>query len=271
MSRTSGECSCGNPLTGTQLLPVALRNWVLPSGCTPGNRHDRQAKPDNPKSNRPEWRAALVTQELARYKLDISDLSETRFSEQGQLDQSLPEFTKLLGRTHITAMAYHPASNGLVERLHRQLKTSPMFHSDTTAWSDNLPLVLLGIRSAVKEDIQCTTVELVYGTPLRLPGEFVQSSTVYYSFSNAFVQQLKQRMAQTRPTLTRLTSKRVFVQDDLKLAPFVFVRHDAVCKPLCFPNDDPYKVLQRMDKYYVIQKADKTDTVSIDRLKPAYL
>ncbi|BHF75570.1 hypothetical protein SprV_0501866600 [Sparganum proliferum] len=26
-----------------------------------------------------------------------------------------------------------------------------------------------------------------------------------------------------------------------------------------------------MDKYYVIQKADKTDTVSIDRLKPAYL
>ncbi|VDM05693.1 unnamed protein product [Schistocephalus solidus] len=78
-------------------------------------------------------------------------------------------------------------------------------------------------------------------------------------------------MAQLRPTLTHLTSKRVFVQDDLKSAPFVFIRHDAVRKPLCSFYDGPYKVLQRMDKYYVIQKSEKTDTVSIDRLKPAYL
>ncbi|VDL90301.1 unnamed protein product [Schistocephalus solidus] len=32
------------PLTGTQLSPVAPRSWVLPSGHTPGNRHDRRAK-----------------------------------------------------------------------------------------------------------------------------------------------------------------------------------------------------------------------------------
>ncbi|VDL91795.1 unnamed protein product [Schistocephalus solidus] len=34
------------PLTGTQLSPVAPRSWVLPSGQTPGDRHDRQAKQD---------------------------------------------------------------------------------------------------------------------------------------------------------------------------------------------------------------------------------
>ncbi|BHF80355.1 hypothetical protein SprV_0702348100 [Sparganum proliferum] len=177
------------------------------------------------------------------------------------------EFTKLLGCAHITTTAYHPASNGLVERLHRQLKSELM--SQTESWSVNLPLVLLGIRSSVKEDIQCTAAELVYGTPLRLPGEFVQSSTT--NIPSTFVQQLKQRMAQLRPTPTRPTSKRVFVHEDLKSSPFVFVRHDAVRKSLCSPYDGPYKVLQRMDKYYVIQKADKTDTVSIDRLKPAYL
>ncbi|VDM03310.1 unnamed protein product [Schistocephalus solidus] len=33
------------PLTGTQLSPVAPRSWVLPSGHTPGKRHDRRAKP----------------------------------------------------------------------------------------------------------------------------------------------------------------------------------------------------------------------------------
>uniref|UniRef100_A0A183SPL3 Endo/exonuclease/phosphatase domain-containing protein n=1 Tax=Schistocephalus solidus TaxID=70667 RepID=A0A183SPL3_SCHSO len=42
---------------------------------------------DNPWSNRPERRMALVARELARYKLDIATLSETRFSEKGQLDK----------------------------------------------------------------------------------------------------------------------------------------------------------------------------------------
>ncbi|BHF65206.1 hypothetical protein SprV_0200821600 [Sparganum proliferum] len=181
------------------------------------------------------------------------------------------EFTRLLGCAHITATAYHPASNGLVERLHRQLKSALMSQTKSATWSVNLPLVLLGIRSSAKEDIQCTAAELVYGTPLRPPSEFVQSSTTNTNIQSTFVQHLKQRMAQLRPTPTRLTSKRVFVHEDLKSTPFVFVRHDAVRKSLCSPYDGPYKVLQRMDRYYVIKKADKTDTVSIDRLKPAYL
>nr|VZI15148.1 unnamed protein product [Spirometra erinaceieuropaei] len=42
---------------------------------------------DNPISNRPERRTALVARELARYKVDIAALSETRFSEQGQLEE----------------------------------------------------------------------------------------------------------------------------------------------------------------------------------------
>ncbi|BHF70339.1 hypothetical protein SprV_0301338900 [Sparganum proliferum] len=62
-------------------------SWALLSGHTPGNRLDRQAKPDTPRSNRPERRTALVARELARYKVDIAALSETRFSEQGQLEE----------------------------------------------------------------------------------------------------------------------------------------------------------------------------------------
>nr|VZI30877.1 unnamed protein product [Spirometra erinaceieuropaei] len=41
----------------------------------------------NPRSSRPERRTALVARELARYKVDIAALSETRFSEQGQLEE----------------------------------------------------------------------------------------------------------------------------------------------------------------------------------------
>ncbi|BHF60307.1 hypothetical protein SprV_0100327100 [Sparganum proliferum] len=42
---------------------------------------------NNLRSNRPERWRALVTRELARYKVDIATLSETRFSEQGQLEE----------------------------------------------------------------------------------------------------------------------------------------------------------------------------------------
>ncbi|BHF65569.1 hypothetical protein SprV_0200858200 [Sparganum proliferum] len=42
---------------------------------------------DNLRSNRPERRTALVARELARYKVDIDTLSETRFFEQSQLEE----------------------------------------------------------------------------------------------------------------------------------------------------------------------------------------
>nr|VZI48570.1 unnamed protein product [Spirometra erinaceieuropaei] len=42
---------------------------------------------DNPRSYRPERRTAPVARELVRYKVDIATLSETRFSEQGQLEE----------------------------------------------------------------------------------------------------------------------------------------------------------------------------------------
>ncbi|VDM06483.1 unnamed protein product [Schistocephalus solidus] len=75
------------PLTGTQLSLVALRSWVLPSGHTLGNHLDQRAKPDNPRSNRPDRRTTLVARKLARYKVNIAAPSETRFSEQGQLEE----------------------------------------------------------------------------------------------------------------------------------------------------------------------------------------
>ncbi|VDL93361.1 unnamed protein product [Schistocephalus solidus] len=47
----------------------------------------------NPRSNRPEWRTALVAWELARCKLDIAAHSETQFSEQGQLEEVGASYT----------------------------------------------------------------------------------------------------------------------------------------------------------------------------------
>ncbi|VDL88977.1 unnamed protein product [Schistocephalus solidus] len=45
---------------------------------------------DNTRRNRSEWRTALVTRELVRYKVDIAAFSETRYYEKGQLEEVVP-------------------------------------------------------------------------------------------------------------------------------------------------------------------------------------
>ncbi len=42
---------------------------------------------------------------------------------------------------HARTTAYHPVANGIVERLHRQLKAALMAHAVRQHWVDNLPIV----------------------------------------------------------------------------------------------------------------------------------
>jgi hypothetical protein len=67
--------------------------------------------------------------------------------------------------------AYPPAANGLVEHFHRTLKAAIMCHAGQQ-WTDALPLVLLGVHTAFKEDLQALVAELVYGEPLRIPASY---------------------------------------------------------------------------------------------------
>ena len=50
----------------------------------------------------------------------------------------------------------------------------------------------------------------------------------------------------------------------------VFLRVDAVKRPLVPPYDGPFNVLKRSDKVFIILKNNKPVSVTIDRLKPAF-
>ncbi len=73
-------------------------------------------------------------------------------------------------------MAYHPQANGVGERFHRQLKDALRARLVNQDWHSQLPWVLLGLRAAPKEDCGLSSSEMVYGEPLVLPGEFLETS-----------------------------------------------------------------------------------------------
>ena len=70
---------------------------------------------------------------------------------------------KLLGSHRIRTTAYHPLGNGMIERLHSQLKAAIKALPSPTHWTAGLTFILLGIRTAIKEDIGYSSADLVYG------------------------------------------------------------------------------------------------------------
>lgn len=180
------------------------------------------------------------------------------------------ELTKLLGVHKIRTTAYHPQANGLVERLHRTLKAAIVARGNVK-WSEELPIVLLGLRCAVKEGVGCTPAELVYGQNLCLPGEMLGDVPDSEIMPDQFVDRLRTKFRELRPTSTRVNQKDVYVPKDLQSSNFVFVRVDKVRRPLTAPYEGPFPVVKRLRKAFVIERKGKNETISIDRLKPAFI
>ena len=135
----------------------------------------------------------------------------------------------LLGSKRARTTSYHPQTNGMVERFHRQLKAALKAQPQPDSWMDALPFVLLGIRTTLKEDISATAAEMVYGTTLRLPGEFFTPSQRSLPDPSDYISNLRTHMQTIRPPPPRPTQRNSKIIDGLSTATHVFIRHDAVC------------------------------------------
>ncbi|GFW83535.1 transposon Tf2-9 polyprotein [Trichonephila clavipes] len=178
--------------------------------------------------------------------------------------------SKLLGVQKCRTTGYHPQANGMIEELHRPLKSAIKCHA-TERWTEVLPIILLGLRASLKEDILCTPAELVFGTTIRLPGEMFDCSEPDDDVVN-FVSKLKSHMQSLKsPKPPKHHGKRpVFIHPGLLEATHVFLRRDMLRRPLQQPYDGPFKVLQRKDKVFFLDINGKRVSVSIDRCKPAF-
>ncbi|GFV05471.1 transposon Tf2-11 polyprotein [Trichonephila clavipes] len=177
--------------------------------------------------------------------------------------------SKLLGVQKCRTTGYHPQANGMIEELHHPLKSAIKCHA-TERWTEVLPIILLGLRASLKEDILCTPAELVFGTTIRLPGEMFDSSKPDDDVVN-FVSKLKSHRQSVHPKPPKHHGKRpVFIHPGLLEATHIFLRRDMLRRPLQQPYDGPFKVLQRKDKVFFLDINGKRVSVSIDRCKSAF-
>ncbi|BHF67819.1 hypothetical protein SprV_0301084800 [Sparganum proliferum] len=151
---------------------------------------------------------------------------------ESHLFQSLLSF---LGCTRIRTTAYHPAANGMVERFHRQLKAFLRAADDPENWTEHLPLVLLGIRSSLKSDLDCSAAELVFGATVRLPGQMISPTPrVAVEDPTNLLHRLRQFLRTLSPVPPRPSVSESYLEKDLATCSHVYLRCDRVRRP--FPS-----------------------------------
>lgn len=76
-----------------------------------------------------------------------------------------------LGIEQVTSSAYHPQSQGAIERFHRTLKDMVRAYSDQfpSEWDAAMPFLMFAVRDTVNESTGFTPFELVYGHEVRGP------------------------------------------------------------------------------------------------------
>ncbi|GFW57505.1 transposon Tf2-6 polyprotein [Trichonephila clavipes] len=136
------------------------------------------------------------------------------------------KLSNLLSTNRIRCCAYHPKANG-----HCHLKSAIKTH-ENSKWSEIIPIVLLGMRSAVKKDINATCAELVYGTTLRLPSDLFSTDKITTTSNQTYVSFLREKMRALQPIHTSANSNSsMFVPTNLKSCSHVFLRVDSVQPP----------------------------------------
>ena len=76
-----------------------------------------------------------------------------------------------LGIKQNISSAYHPQSQGALEKFHQTLKTMlrAYCYEQAKDWDEGIPLLLFAIRESVQESLGFSPFELVYGREVRGP------------------------------------------------------------------------------------------------------
>lgn len=139
-------------------------------------------------------------------------------------------------------------------------------------WLEVLPTALLGLRTCFKEELKSSYDEMLYGSNLRILGEFFLEEDPLADLE-IFLEKhrIAMRNITSRPT-SHHCYKTPFFHKNFFDCTHVWVRDDSVRKELQPPYFGPFRIINRINDYlFTIDFAGKSVNVSTERLKPAFL
>ena len=121
----------------------------------------------------PDQSSATVTKLLVEEVVSRHGVPSEILSDRGQsfLSGLMKEVELLLGFHKINTTAYHPQTDGLVERYNRTLTSmlAKTVEAGGPEWDERLPYVLFAYRASQQTSTRESTFYLVYGRDPRLP------------------------------------------------------------------------------------------------------
>lgn len=116
---------------------------------------------------------------------------------------------KLLKVEKIQTTAYHPESNGALERSHRTLAEylRHYINADQTDWDEWVPYAMFTYNTTPHTATGYTLFELMYGHQATLPSTLLRSRKSTYTYDD-YAQELKERLRATQQIARNHIKKR---------------------------------------------------------------
>ena len=218
--------------------------------------------------------ATVVAKSLVKY-FTMTGLPTEIQSDQGSnfMSRVFRQTMQLLEIHQVRSSAYHPESQGALERFHQNLKTMLRCYSveHERDWDVCLPYVLFAARDSKQESLGFTPFELVYGHTPRGPLKLVKEKWIEGNIEEdllGYVARIKSKLLQA----TSLAKQHLSVAQSRAKAHFdksaktrEFKVGDQVLLYLPIPKSPlkakyygPYKIKRRVsDVCYVISTPDR--------------
>ncbi|XP_041947558.1 uncharacterized protein LOC121708759 isoform X4 [Alosa sapidissima] len=191
---------------------------------------------------------------------------------------------------HVISSAYHPESQGALERFHQTLKSMLRTYCYNSAkqWDDGLPLLLFAVRETTQESLGFSPADLIFGHtvrgPLKLLREQLGCETTAHKQTNileyvsSFRERLHSACACAQKALSSAQSKmktrydRKSVHRSFQAGDKVLLFLPVAGSALQAKFSGPYKVESKLSETdYVIctpERRRKTRVCHINMLKP---
>lgn len=212
-------------------------------------------------------------------------IPESVLTDQGAnfLSQIFKNMCKLLKLRKIRTTAFHPQTNGQLERSHRTI-TEYLRHfidKNQTDWDKYLQMAMFTYNTTPHSSTKYTPFELVYGTTATLPSAITKSPKNDYNY-NDFISNLRYKFQETRKIakeniiISKTRSKMQYDKSanavDFNVGDKILLRDEqckrGLSKKLCSIWLGPYIVLKKhSDVNYTIKTDKREIRVHANRLK----